>query len=267
MTDTLDFPRAHLDRILTLEGAHNFRHVAGWRTVDGRTVAPGRLYRASSLHGLTDTDHDILAPLGIAHVVDLRSRAEREAFPSRWTTPPATVWTGAEGSANADLTRMMRLDNVGPSDVRAAMSKVYADFTQDLAEALTGLFSALLTQKAQGAVLIHCAAGKDRTGFVTAMLLRALGVIEDDVRADYLLTNATYDRAFGAFARHHRLAELDAGIPGAARLMLGAHAEYLTSADEALLERWGSFEHYLAAACGLNDTGRARLQGFYLTGA
>ncbi|WP_159979020.1 MULTISPECIES: tyrosine-protein phosphatase [unclassified Novosphingobium] len=267
MTDTLEFPRAHLDRILALEGAHNFRHVAGWRTGDGRTVAPGRLYRASSLHTLTDADHDKLAPLGIDLVVDLRSRMERDAFPSRWATRPGTVWTGAEGSANADLTRMMRLDNVGLSDFRAAMRKVYADFTQDLAEALTSLFSALLAQGSEGAVLIHCAAGKDRTGFVTAMLLRALGVVEDDVSADYLLTNATYARAFAAFAGDHRLAELEAGIPGAAQVMLGAHTEYLASADAVLLERWGSFEHYLAAACGLDDRGRARLQALYLTGS
>jgi protein-tyrosine phosphatase len=264
MTDTLEIPEAYLDRILGLEGAHNFRHIAGWRTGDGRTVTPGRLYRASSLHSLTNGDHMMLAPLGIEHVVDLRSRMERDAYPSRWGARPATVWAGAEGSANADLTRMMRLDNVGLTDFRAAMRKVYAEFTDELAEALGCLFDALLALEDEGAVLIHCAAGKDRTGFVTAMLLRALGVVEADVRADYLLTNATFERAFAAFAGDHRLAELEARMPGASGVMLGAHAEYLASADGAMLQRWGSFEHYLAAACGLDVGRRARLQAHYL---
>lgn len=264
MTDTLEFPDACTGRILALEGAHNFRRIEGWRTADGRSVAAGRLYRASSLHALTDADLDALAPLRIAHVVDLRSRMERDAFPSRRAATAATVWTGAEGSANADLTRMMRLDNVGLDDFRGAMRKVYADFTDDLAEALSSLFSILMAMEDESAVLIHCAAGKDRTGFVTAMLLRALGVVEAEVRADYLLTNATYERAFAAFAGDHGLAELEAAVPGAAGAMLGAHAEYLASADEALLRRWGSFDRYLAAACGLDEGARAHLRDRFL---
>ena len=264
MPTDLDFDPALADRIVRLCGAHNFRRIAGWRTADGKRVAPGRLYRASSLHALEEEDLVTIASMSIGHIVDLRTASERELLPPRWPTPVPQVWTGAESSANADLTRMMARDSVSLADFRDGMRKVYADFPEDLGDAVADLLATLLEIGDGEAVLVHCAAGKDRTGFVVAMVLRALGVREEDILDDYLLTNATFERAFAAFAAGHKLDRLEAAVPGASHAMLGAHADYLASADQSLIAHWGSMDAYLAEVGRLTPAARAHLRARFL---
>lgn len=268
MPAELAFDRERADRFVRLNGAHNFRGLAGWRTADGMEIAPGLLYRASSLHLLDDSDLAALAQLAIDHVFDLRTAVEREAYRSRWPADLAsTVWTGAEGSANADLTQLMTRPALATADLHAAMVKVYADFPEDLGPALSAVLKALAFGENARATLIHCAAGKDRTGFVSAMVLRALGVREQDVRTDYLLTNATFEKAYATFASGHGLDRLEAAMPGAAHAMLGAHAVYLDSADSVIASRWGGHDAYLNEVAGLTPEVRALLRSRFLVPA
>lgn len=261
MPAELEFDLAHAGRFVRLNGAHNFRSLAGWRTEDGMRIAPGVLYRASSLHLLDDNDLAALASLAIAHVFDLRTQVEREAYRSRWPTDPTSkVWTGAEGSANADLSRLMTRPALTTPDLHTAMRRVYADFPQDLGAAISDVLETLASGDSASPALIHCAAGKDRTGFVSAMVMRALGVREQDVRADYLLTNASFAEAYAAFATGHGLDRLEAAVPGAAHAMLGAHMTYLDSANGVILDRWGSHDAYLREVAGLSPAIRERLR-------
>ncbi|MDE2596117.1 MAG: tyrosine-protein phosphatase [Sphingomonadales bacterium] len=258
------FDPAGTGLLLALDGCHNFRRVAGWRTRDGRTVRAGRLFRADGLGALSDADHRSLAALGLGHVFDLRASGEIAHAPSRWPGDwQLATWQGAESAAEADITRMMAREGLTAADFRAAMCGVYARFHDDLAAATAAAARALA--EGDGSVLIHCTAGKDRTGFVTAMVLNAAGVTEDDVLADYLLSNASLPSARIRFNVDGRLDGVEARAPGALDALVGVHAEYLQAAVAPMIAGFGSVDGWLAARAGIDTPLRERLRKRLLT--
>ena len=178
------------DRVITLDAVHNFRDLGGYPTADGRITRWRTLFRADGLYRLTAADLEIVRALGIRTVVDLRTHAElaeRGTFPVDghpvafhhlpvidlpWDPNDAPF---PDGPA-ADVLLTMYLEMLDQGEAR-------------LAEAL----QILAIPEALPAVF-HCAAGKDRTGILAALLLSALGVADDDVVADYALTGAAMDR-------------------------------------------------------------------------
>jgi protein-tyrosine phosphatase len=250
-------------RFIPLAGAHNFRSVAHWRTPSAGRLKAGLLYRSSGLEDLTADDGAILAPLGIGRVVDLRSESECRAHPSRWHSQSPSVWTGARCAAAANLATLIQGPPLTIDELEAELIAVYRAFPLDLAGALQESIAALET--GDQALLVHCAAGKDRTGFIIAMLLRALGIREEDVLADYLLTNACFEAACTRFQEREHIATLEARIPGAIHLLLGARDSLLQASDDVIQEGWGSFDAYLEDMAGLNHDRRAALVARMIT--
>ena len=175
---------------IELQGAVNARDVGGLTTVDGRTTRPGVLLRSDNLQGLTAPDVTRLVDeLGLRTVLDLRTAAEVEGEgpgPLR-ERPEVThrhldlIPHGFEG--RAALARAIP-DEDAPEH---AMDHWYADY---LTDAPDGIATALrvIADPVSGAVLVHCAAGKDRTGVVVALALSLVGVRRDAVIADYALS-------------------------------------------------------------------------------
>lgn len=261
---TTSTPTASRDsRFVPLTGTHNFRRVADWRTPDGKRLRGGALLRSSGLEELTGSDADMLGALEIARVIDLRSTAECAADPSNWHGAAPSTWSGATCAAAANLATLIKGPPLTLEQLEGELMGVYAAFPVDLASALRATFDALEHQ--EGAVLVHCAAGKDRTGFVIAMVLRALGIREEDVLADYLMTNESFADACIRFQQRDHIAGLEARTPGAIRLMLSASTAFLGTADRAILDGWGSMDGYLEEMAGLprdrRDAIRARLIG------
>lgn len=242
--------------LLAFDGCHNFRTVAGWRARDGRKVQAGRLFRSDGLDQLSDADQDRLITLGISHVFDLRASAEIERSPSRWPgTMDLRIWTGAESAAEADIMGLMQRDAVDAAAFRAALCAVYARFPDDLADAVRAL-AATLIAKGNRATLVHCTAGKDRTGFAVAMLLHAIGIAPDDVVADYLLTNACFETACARFDIGGRLSAIEARAPGAVAALVGVQPDYLHAAERRMKDTYGSIDAWLEQRAGL--AGRQR---------
>jgi protein-tyrosine phosphatase len=245
-------PQLRDHRFLDLAGAHNLRHVAGWRRADGATLKTGLLLRSSGLEELTPADLDSLASLGITEVFDLRSEHERTSNASRWHADAAPrTWSGAHCAAAANLAMLINGPELSLDELKGELLAVYRSFPQDLAGALRAVLDAM--EAGSGPVLVHCAAGKDRTGFVIAMILRALGVREEDVVADYLMTNETFALARARFERRDFIAGLEARTPGAIRVLLGALEEYLATADATIVAGWGTHEAYLREMVGLDQ--------------
>lgn len=170
-------------RIIELEGCFNFRDIGGHHTDDGRSVRWGRLFRSDALHHLTDADlRRVRDELGIRIVVDLRSSAERAGeIPTSLCDPPVRehhvpLFDGERRSAPSDLS----LDQIYSILLRVARAPI-ARFVRLLAES-------------SEPVLFHCAAGKDRTGLVTAVVLGAIGVREAEIVGDYAETRRNLDR-------------------------------------------------------------------------
>jgi protein-tyrosine phosphatase len=170
-------------RLVALEAVHNFRDLGGYATADGRTTKWRTLFRADGLYRLTATDVATLEPLGLRTVIDLRSDTEldeRGRFPVE-THPVVFHHLPIVDTTWADLDR--------PEYERDEdfLIWAYQEMLTMGAPRFAKAFEALAEPDALPAVF-HCAAGKDRTGLLAALLLGSLGVSHDDIVADYTLT-------------------------------------------------------------------------------
>lgn len=175
-------------RFLALPSSVNLRDIGGYRTGDGRRVRSGLVYRAGSLAELSAADQLALEALGLCSVIDLRTPKELEIRPDLlpeslkrgWVHVPVYV----ENNSSEFIKRLVLY--------RGRIDRALADGYRELIDRRAHVFGDLLNRLAKpGALpaLIHCTAGKDRTGIIIALLLMALGVPDADVVADYSLTN------------------------------------------------------------------------------
>jgi protein-tyrosine phosphatase len=251
---------------LGLERARNARDVGGHRAADGRTVATGLVFRAESLGRLTPADVAALDRLGLVNVVDLRGQGEVDALgedrlPSSVASVHLPIYdpdndiyrlmTELIASRDADRQRAVLGDGGG----ERIMLGVYRWFVADPAP--RDRFGKLLRQLAQPGqlpLLYHCTAGKDRTGWTTAVLLTLLGVDRDDVLADYLASNrnAVTLEALG-------VAQVMAE-PELLRPLLEVRAEYLSMAFDEATRAYGSFDRFVRDGLDLDEATVTRLR-------
>jgi protein-tyrosine phosphatase len=249
-----------------LDGAPNFRSVGALPAAGGRRTRPGRLWRSDALHRLTDADLEQLAALRIASVLDLRRDDERGQMPSRWPSevPRETLTFDALPDLQVIQAGGWRSQIDDPSfDAAQAhrwMLEIYTRMPGALAPAVReGARRLAAGEPAEPAILVHCTAGKDRTGFVVAMLLSALGVPRDAIVDDYL--ESARRRPPDALA--HALFALAGLQPtertfGAVRTIADVRVEFLDAALESVAREHGSIDAYLAR-CGLDGAMRDAL--------
>jgi len=254
-------------RIVPLEGVTNFRDYGGYAAADGARVRRGVLWRSGQHVAASDADLDRIAGLQLATVIDLRGKAERALNPCRRPAGFAARVLFSDGETAGLASHIDAgqgaMDIVG---ARAAMRRLYAEmpYRPTLVEVLRGYFAALAA--GEGASLVHCFAGKDRTGFAVAMTHHALGVHRDDAVSDYLLTNlAMAGRTFpgNAGSDSSKYSHLS---PEAMQALGGVAAEYLDSAFTALHESHGSADAYLADVLGVDAAVRDVMRAHLLEG-
>jgi len=227
-------------------------------------VARGKLWRSAAFSDASDADIARLNAMDVRFLVDLRRPEERRHEPNKWPGETTRVFVndeGAEGVAlpphlvallQSDLTPkstydyMMSLYEEIPFDPR--LIKLYRDWFAELGEG--------------GAGVIHCAAGKDRTGIGCALTLIALGVDEETVFADYEFTNAAVDLEKRMPKIQARMEErLGRKLDSASlRPMLGVEVDYLRNALDAIEARYGSALAYMEQQLGVGARERAALQ-------
>ena len=245
-------------RRVPLERSFNFRDLGGYATADGQTVRTGRLYRADGLHALTPADLTTLRGLGLRSVIDLRTDGELE---SRGFFPLAAM--SVEFHRCPVLTELWEPTAFGDGDdLAAAMADRYLEMTEVGGRALARAI-ALLSGDAPLPAVFHCAAGKDRTGVLGALVLRLLGVADSDIVIDYALTDGAMD-AMKAW--------VVANDPETAAMMLQMPAHFLQSPARTMrlfLERFdarhGSVEAFLAGQ-GVGAATIERFRAEMLTG-
>lgn len=251
-------------RILPLEGVMNFRDYGDYATAAGRRIHSGRLYRSAHHGRATDADLAVLAGLDIAVVVDLRRPNERAREPSR--RPEGFAGQVIEthvGDANEDpWWDFVRNSDLSETAFRDYLMGYYraAPFDPRLVDLYARYFRAL--GETDGAVLIHCAAGKDRTGILAALTHHLIGVHPDDILADYLLTN----EAIGFEQRMPLMMQAIADGAGrapseaAVKVAMGVDAAFLENAIAAIKAEHGGLDAYLADALGVDAALRAKVE-------
>jgi len=252
------------DRLVDFERVLNFRDFGGWDTSDGGKVVRGRLYRSASFHDASDADIEKLDGMGIRTLVDLRRPEERNREPNRWPGGGTRVIVNNEGPQEdlpPHFIALMRSDLTAES-VTAYMHLRYREFAANERhiDLYRNWFSALLAEEAPA--VIHCAAGKDRTGLGCALTLIALGVPEETIYADYEFTNAAIDLD-KRLPRIKERMETRLGktlSDDALRPMLGVHVDYLRTAFDAIDAEYGSALGYMERELGVGAGERAALR-------
>ncbi|MFJ6935444.1 tyrosine-protein phosphatase [Streptomyces sp. NPDC101132] len=246
------------DRLVRLDGTVNLRDAGGYRTSDGRWVRMGEVYRSDALNRLTADDQATLRRLGIRTVFDLRTQGERDKDPDR--VPAGTAYTVAD--VFADSGAFSTMPRTPDEAVRAMIDAEKAMVSSPAGrKAYAQVAEGLAAADARGeAVLFHCTAGKDRTGWAAAALLTGLGVPRATVEADYLASNDYRKAANDALLGHLPPAQAAVYKP-----LLDVRPEYLNAGYEEVAARYGGFDAYLHDGLGLNDHTQHRLQKSLLT--
>jgi protein-tyrosine phosphatase len=251
-----DMPEHVRRRHVPLEGAHNFRDVGGYATEDGHHVRWGLFYRSDSLAQLTDADLAKLHQLGIKLVCDFRSPEEKAEEPDRLPAeePPAILELPIFDQSFSPVAFREKITSgtLGDTDLRQMLIEGNRMFATRYAPQYAAMFERL-TQPQQLPALVHCTAGKDRTGFAAAVLLRTLGVPLETVYEDFLLTNHYTAREIERTLWIIRLVSMFRTDPEQVRPVLGVERAYLEAAFDAVDEKYGSFDAYRREALGLDD--------------
>ncbi|MGW9566969.1 tyrosine-protein phosphatase [Prescottella equi] len=187
-----------------LEGAKNFRDIGGYETSDGRTVRSGLVYRANKLSSLTDADLAKLTAANVTLDVDLRNMWERRDDPDRLPEgvryQVADVVSFEHGIAFHEFVpltlgrALIDAAVTGSSDIGQSIGYPFMVTYRGADVAFRDLLTAI-AGNADGATVFHCSAGKDRTGWGTAVLLSLLGVPKATVYHDFLASNTYLGRA------------------------------------------------------------------------
>lgn len=242
------------ERILPLQQGSNFRDVGGYPAANGKTVAWGKIYRSGGTAMLTPADLDKVKALDLANMVDLRSDEERVLAPSKVDGVPYTA-----------VGYSMRGMNIS-----GGVDGIYRAFPTALTPQLKQVFAKLLRDEQP--LAYNCSAGQDRTGFVTAMVLSALGTPRETIMKDYHLSTQ-YRRPQNemppidaATAAEDAVAAMFAGFqkdPTAKPLYTADGTSYLAIAFDEIEKRWGSVDNYLKTEIGVGPAEITRLRTLY----
>src|ERR1700691_3401172 len=220
-------------RHFNLAGASNFRDLGGYPGKDGRAVRWRQIFRSNHLGHLTEADVDVLRGLGLKSAFDLRGAEERAAAVcalEQIAVHSLPIEPTVVGELRALLDAGSPLSSAEAAD---AMRNSYRGYVRQNTPRFRALFAHLLDDHAP--LVIHCTAGKDRTGFACALILHALGVPEDMIAEDYLLTNRFYRRDPSA----------STDLPEDVRLALtSVESSFLAAAFEAIRDGYGGLEGY-----------------------
>ncbi|MFF4451766.1 tyrosine-protein phosphatase [Streptomyces goshikiensis] len=262
-------PQAETMRQIPLQGAVNVRDLGGYRTWTGGKVRQGRVYRSDALSRLTAADVTTVAGLGLTKVVDFRIPMElqydgADRLPAGLTATSRPVSdlglyaTLVGAISSGDPVQQERM--LGGGRAEAYMRDIYRTFVTSPEN--RAQFAATLREIAdggQGPLLYHCTSGKDRTGWLSYVLLRALAVPEATAERDYLASN-TFRGAYDAQVRaglkqSGRMQNPDLLIP-----LQEVRTDYLGSATAQMEADFGGFYGYLTDGLGLDLRTLAKLQ-------
>ena len=255
------------ERRLPLEGSPNFRDLGGYIGAGSRSIRWGQLYRSGELGRLSDDDLAYLHGLGLKVICDFRTAFEVEQSPGRRPDGPALLNLPISGG---DVPMVALYQAVGNGDFSELDGEHLVRANRLFVREFTPTYAEMVKRVVHSdgrPALIHCTAGKDRTGLGTAILLWILGVPMETVFADYLLTNE-----YNAQRNEMMLGKLRQAIAGnngvAAETvdlspmvaLTTAKRDYLRAAVESITADYGSIDNYIHDGLGVTAGTKKEIQ-------
>ena len=258
-----------MGRITGLENIGNTRDLGGMKTADGRKIADGRLIRSGNLSKASENDKNFLA--GIIHtVIDFRTDGECAENPDpdipgvKYIHLPVmeSLTAGVTREADADAYALQNLVRT-PDIALHYMQGIYEGFAgSDFAAKGYSTFIDILIGNTSGAVLWHCTAGKDRAGMAAMIIEKLLGVSDEDIYADYLLTNRCIEKELVIL--NEMFSPDNEGDKLAMEYLFTARSEYMDTFFGRIRTLYGGFDGYAEKALGVDAAKRERLREMYL---
>lgn len=235
----------------------NFRDVGGYETVDGMKVKTGYFFRSSALSSFDDEDRTEIPHFHLKKILDLRSTQEAEQFPDIIPDGCEYIHCSAisfenEFDGNLNFTELIK--SGGLSQLPEYIKEVYKSLPFNN-KAYKIMFDLML--KGETPFVFHCSAGKDRTGFGAYLILKTLGVSDETIMYDYMLSND-----FRREENEQIAAKLN-NMPGVEELLY-VKEEYLELSINAIKEKYDDFNTYLEKEYGITESDIKTLRDKYL---
>jgi protein-tyrosine phosphatase len=228
---------------------HNFRDCGGYATTDGLRMRRGRLYRSGTLDDAKAADLRQLTTIGLKTIVDLRApREKKQELPRLDGALRIDVPIELENRVREKVQPLMTRRGA-EGEVIDILKQMYRDLADEAWPQAGELFKVLLDADAYP-VLIHCRAGKDRTGFMCALVQHAIGLERAAIFQDYLETNNHFGLVSPRMERFMKIMSLGKLQMENVRASLSAREEYLQAAFDQIDQRHGGMTTYLAK-CGV----------------
>lgn len=241
------------ERVIHLDGTTNTRDIGGYQTSDLRTLRWGQIIRSENLSRLTASDFQKLEEIGVKTVIDLRTDREHEQSPTVWLGEhPPRFFHFPIGDAQNDWFKaqrsLMQRNRFTAEQSLEHMKEGYRMIAEEGPSSYAKLMSLVLDQS-NWPILIHCNAGKDRSGVAVALILEALGVDRETIMEEYLLTNeigrtdakaALLANESKKFRRKGRSPSASAWLP-----IVGVQREMLEAFYASVDEQHGSMDDFL----------------------
>ncbi|WP_119325569.1 tyrosine-protein phosphatase [Companilactobacillus musae] len=248
-----------MKRILNLEGAINLRELGGYPTKDGTTIKYNKLLRSGDISNLTGNSLSYLKNYGLRYVVDFRSNSEQQTWADT-TSDFYKIYSDPVYPLKGNGDKLAGIIN---QNGYSYLGMIYQSVVLDThgQQAYKIFFDLLLNNdQDQQSLLFHCAAGKDRTGIGALLILKALGVDDEIITKDYLLTNLMYENTDTI---EKTLNDKDGNQDINRMNMTQGDLDSITSVFKAIDHYYGSFENYLNVALGIDKNKLNKLKAIY----
>ena len=241
------------ERLIPMGNATNFRDLGGIPTKDGRVVKWGKIYRSGKLNKLDSKDLDYFNTLGINTIVDFRDDEEvvkdKTRYPSnREINRIRTPIGDRSGNMRAELRRQIKGADQKTFDSEKFVADVMSEFIDSFAFQYQP-FLDVVDNKDKAPVLFHCSAGKDRTGLGAAILLGMLGVDEEVILDDFMMSNYYRNKVINKTLRKTSLVAKQR----VTQPLVEVKESYLKAAFEAIDTKYGSMENFLEKEYGYDQ--------------
>jgi protein tyrosine/serine phosphatase len=248
---------------LVTEGIHNLRDYGGYAVPGAGRVRRGLLLRSGQHTEASDADLALLMRLDIRTVIDLRGVSERTGFPCRRHADFAAEVIAHDGETSNSPPHEGGGGRIEMTAARARERMIAVYTRMPVNPAMIAMFTRFFAaiDACEGASLVNCFAGKDRTGIAASLLLHVLGVHRDDIIAEFLRTN---DAPTRHVLERQSLPRMEAhyGAIGAEALhyLMGVTPEYIETFLAEVARDHGSIDAYLAQRLGVDEARKARLR-------